>query len=305
MQDSPLTLEELEELRLKAKKRDTLSLVLSLICAPFIFFLAFVTMRDPSPFVTLGSTVVVGAVMLFFIWIALWWLLVRRTQKQFSENFKNRYVTQVIGQTPGFENLQYFQKRGFSWDDIRNAAVVNCGEAKQFSSEDLLTGTFQGLRFSMSDVLTARIVYSGKRSRTETIFSGQVICLYGFDQRKSSSGRIQVFQKERLSDLRGWCAPNPIKTESAEFDSKFQCYAEDAHNAYYILTPQRIQHIQEFVQIANCQVALSFWENNLFIAVRRANAFDPSLQVPTLEQTENILQDVRILQAAYRILTDG
>ena len=305
MQDSPLTLEELEELRLKAKKRDRVSLVLALICAPFIFFLAFITMQDPSPFVTLGSTVAVGAVMLLFVWGGLWWLLVRRTQKQFTQNFKNRYVLQVIGQEPGFSALQYFQNRGFSWDDVRNAAVVNCGEAKLFSSEDLLTGTFQGLRFSMSDVLTARIVSSGKRSHTETIFSGQVICLYGFDQQKSSAGRIQVFQKERMSDLRGWRAPNPIKTESAEFDSKFQCYAEDAHNAFYILTPQRIQHIQEFSQIANCQVALSFWENNLFIAVRRADAFEPSLQVPTQEQTENILQDVRILQAAYRILTDA
>ncbi len=308
MSNELLSVEELERQRLKAQGRNRICLVLTGLFSPFALLIVFLVVMEEHKssgilFCIVEGVLGFGLLMLGF-WFACWWILCQGAQRRYAQNFKNRYVLQVIRESPGFSDVNYYQDRGFSWDDIRNAAVVNCGETKLFESEDLITGKFQELRFSMSDVTTAHTVRRGKGTSTEIIFSGQVICLYGFDQRKTSQGRIQVFQKEWLSDLRGWRAPNPIQTEDAVFNSKFQSYAEDAHNAYYILTPHRIQHIQEFAQLADCQVALSFWENNLFIAVRRPSAFEPCLSVPTEEQTEDILKDLRILKAAYEILVD-
>lgn len=190
---------------------------------------------------------------------ALFWMIIaNRAYDRFNQNFKTRYVLRVIQDIPGFRELTYRQKSGFGWNEIRNGAVVACGDESQFSSEDLLTGSYENTGFKISDVITRRIVKTAKRTRVETIFRGQVMCFYEFDDRKISDGYLQIFQKEFLSDIKGWTAEHKIETDNALFNSKFQIYAGDEHNAYYILTPQLIEKILNFSQVIGEQTAVSF-----------------------------------------------
>ena len=43
----------------------------------------------------------------------------------------------------------------------------------------------------------------------------------------------------------------------------------DEHNAYYILTPQRMEKIMEFADAVEGQISLVFYDEKLFAAVRR------------------------------------
>ena len=62
----------------------------------------------------------------------------------------------------------------------------------------------------------------------------------------------------------------------------------DEHNAYYILTPQRMEKIMEFADAVEGQISLVFYDEKLFAAVRRESMFDAVMDEPVSKQTEYI-----------------
>lgn len=76
----------------------------------------------------------------------------------------------------------------------------------------------------------------------------------------------------------------------------------DEHNAYYILTPQRMEKIMEFADAVGGQISLVFYDEKLFAAVRRESMFDAVMDEPVSKQTEYILEDADYIQKAKGIL---
>ena len=104
---------------------------------------------------------------------------------------------------------------------------------------------------------------------------------------------------EKMSDgnIKLW-----IQTENEAFQKRFQVYAEDEHNAYYILTPQRMEKIMEFADAVEGQISLVFYDEKLFAAVKRESMFDAVMDEPVSKQTEYILEDADFIQKAKGIL---
>ena len=232
----------------------------------------------------------------------LWFLIGRRAYERFSAIFKTKYVMRILERVPGFEKLSYDPKNGFTWDEIRDTAVIHTGDKKYYQREDLLTGTYRGVPFKFSDVNTRKVVRYGKRTKIENIFAGQVICFFGFDQNKTSNGRLQVFRKEFLSDFSGWKAEHRIQTEDETFNSRFEIYAEDEHNAFYILTPWRMEMIRKFSDAAGTQISIVFQGEKMYVAAARQSMFDPVVDEPVVKQTARIYEDIKIFQLAGDIL---
>ena len=145
------------------------------------------------------------------------------------------------------------------------------------------------------DPSTRKMVRMSKKNRVEEIFSGQMICLDQFDDKKKSNGHVQIFEKKFMSNMIGWKAENEIHTENEVFNSRFSVFAHDEHNAYYILTPQRMEKIMHFADVMNGQVSFVFRDEKLFVAVRRDSMFDASMDEPVSKQTKNILQDAEFI----------
>lgn len=305
MAEQGISDEALEKQRRGVKRRTNIVLALCAVSLVFFFCFFYWFMNDSAEnFIYLLASVILitfmaeaGAFILF------WQIIANRAFNRFNENFKTRYVLRLIQEIPGFMALRYEQKSGFSWNEIRNAAVVSCGDEKQFSSEDLLTGSYEGVGFQVSDVMSRRVVKSGKSVRIETIFSGQVMCFYEFDDRKISDGYLQIFQKEFLSDIKGWTAKHKIETDNALFNSRFEVYAENEHNAYYILTPRLLERVMAFAQSIGEQTAVSFCGKKMFVAVCRSRSmFDARSDIPVSQQKKEIIRDMEILQKAKEML---
>lgn len=297
-----ITDQELEVLRLKARGRYRVMLACTGIAALAILYGIWKLMAqeaDDSMFVKVGATLfgtftVSCGVLAFF-----YWLLFKKPYKVFNDAFKDRYVLSTIQEMGIFGQLHYDPKGGFTHDDIRNAAVVACADKRYFESEDLLTGCYQNVRFAFADVTTRRLVRRGKRSEVETVFDGQVIRFDRFDHQKISNGHLQIFQKEFLSDLRGWTAEHRIESDSAAFNSKFQIYAADEHNAFYILTPHLMEKIQRFQETVGEQIAVTFRGEAMFVAISRTRSiFDGVVDVPVAEQKALLLGDMDLLKNA-------
>lgn len=240
MEEKIISEEQLETMRHKARKRQNIAIVLTFLAFVLYIGMFYVALIEEEGMSALFVVKIVfaAAVLAFATFGLLWYIVVHRTYEKFNVNYKSKYVTQVLNNIPGFEGLEYYPEGGFTWDDIRNSAVVACGEKKHFESEDQLFGEYENVKFRISDVVTKKTVRRDDKRKVEEIFSGQVLCLFGFDDLKVSKVHIQIFEKEFLSSFSGWKAEYPIQTENEAFQKRFQIYADDEHNAYYILTPQ-------------------------------------------------------------------
>lgn len=303
--------EQLEKMRLKAKNLEKVVVVLSVVMLLVYIAIGYLLAIQENGIGTLSGMkavnfiaeiIFVVAVVAVGTGLLLWLIIVKHAYDKFNLSFKSKYVLQVINAIDGFEKLEYVPKGGFTWDDVRNAAAVNCGDKRYYDSEDLLMGEYENIRFQISDVCTRKMVRMSKKNRVEEIFSGQMICLDQFDDTKRSNGHIQIFEKKFMSNMVGWKAENEIHTENEIFNSRFSVFAYDEHNAYYILTPQRIEKIMHFADVMNGQVSFVFRDEKLFVAVRRDSMFDASMDEPVSKQTKNIIEDAEFIQMAKEIL---
>lgn len=297
---------ELELLRKKTKCRFYILFLLTGIL--YLLFLCFAVWGEyhdagHSMPVRIALIIVVPIAFTIPVFIALFYLIVNRTCNRFNAAFKDRYVLNTIRETGLFEDLSYNRHLGFTFEDINNAFVIDSGIKHYYSSEDLVTGRYRGIRFAFGDVHTRKLVKGSKGMRVETIFNGQILRFSTFDDIKTSHGILQIFQKEFLSNLKGRIAEYKIETENSAFNKKFDIYASDEHNAYYILTPQLMEKIEEFSDQAGAQTAISFLGPSMYVAVnRRLSMFEPNVDTPVSEQTKNLLNDLKILQCAGDLL---
>ncbi len=302
---------QLEKMRLKAIKLEKVVIILSVImllvyivvgCMLVFQDNGISTLSGVKAVIFVAEIVFIVAVVSLGTGLLLWMIIVKHAYDKFNLGFKSKYVQHVVSSIEGFENLQYVPKGGFTWDEVRNAAAVNCGDKRYYDSEDLLMGEYENIRFKISDVNTNQMVRMSKRNRVEEIFSGQMICLDQFDDTKRSNGHVQVFEKKFMSNMIGWKAENKIQTENEAFNSRFSVFAHDEHNAYYILTPQRMEKIMYFADVMNGQVSFVFRDEKLFVAVRRDSLFEANINEPVSKQTKNIIEDAEFIQMAKEIL---
>lgn len=318
--DNFITEEQLENIRLKSKKLEKTVLVISLVSFliylyPFYIsvmeYIAVIAKEGVSAVFEEGMSalflielIVIAAVLSLCTFILLWFVVVKRSYDKFNSAFKSKYVLQKISEIGGFDKLKYIPNGGLIWDEIRNAGIVACGDKYHYKSEDLLLGEYDNIKFKISDVSTNKSVRMQKRNRIEEIFSGQVICLYKFDDIKESKGHLQIFENKFMSNMIGWKADHKIQTENETFNSLFTVYADDEHNAYYILTPQRMEKIISFAKAVNGQISLVFQDEKLYVAVRRESMFEANIDEPVKNQTGKITEDGFFIKKAKEILVE-
>lgn len=303
---SAISEEQLEMMREKTQKIQKVVFVISFIIFLFLLFLVYVAsghIQDASAF-DIIKLLIVAVALAFGIFVLLWMIIVKSTYDKFNEAYKTKYVLYTISQIDGFKDLEFMPKSGFSWMDIKNAGIVNCGQERYYESEDLLSGTYENVGFKISDVTTKKVVRRDDDDRVEEIFKGQVMCLHRFDDFKTSDGYLQIFENQFLSGMAGWKAEHHIETEDEAFNKRFSIYTDDEHNAYYILTPQRMEKIMRFADLVDSQVSLVFHDKELFVAAKRDSMFDADMSVPVKEQTTKITEDAVFIQKVKEILVE-
>lgn len=243
----------------------------------------------------------VSCVVFLFYYILVW----HRQYQHFNFTFKNKYVLQTLLELPGFADLRYESaKAQFSFDEIQALHLIPPGEKGFFQSTDQLSGTLDQVRFCAGNVVTEeRSVFQGRRTLPDTRFSGQVIAFSQFDNRKISDGCLQILPKQALKYMKKQTAPYPVETESVAFHQKFAVFAEDPHNAFYILTPQVMEQILAFAEFAQEPVYLVFCGSSLHVAIQQfRNPFGALVDIPVEEQRKRIVQDSELMRRARDIL---
>ena len=180
-----------------------------------------------------------------------------------------------------FPNSVYNARMGFSSSEVYSSNVLKSEDI--FKSEDMITGEFEDVKFRSSDVTLKDVRRSGKTTTIVTVFQGRV---YEFEFNKRFKSNLLLIQPGKFRIFGPW---KKIKMESVKFNSELKVYAENDHEAFYILTPHFMEKLLYLDRKYQDKVNFSFINNKLYISVdSRRDTFDIKLFG---EITQNIIKD--------------
>lgn len=235
------------------------------------------------------------AALAFAIYMLLFW---KKSYNLFNDNYKNKYALLKIREVPGFSDIKYAAKQGLSFQELLRVRLIPNGSKHAFESKDYFEGVYDEVHFRASSVET----YEASNASL-AIFEGQVIEFSIFHQFKISETPIQIFPKKAAKMMKGYTFHEKVETENEAFHNLFSVYAEDGHNAFYILTPQVMEDILEFAEITKNNVYMVFSNQKMYVGCEQMhNPFDAQVDVPIEEQSENIIMATELIQKARDIL---
>lgn len=240
---------------LKAKAKSS-SVILILICAVSVAFL-FLT---GTPFITIAGLV---AALIYYLTAG------RKNLDAFRLFHSEKIVKGVLESK--LSELVYIKDRyideesitscgimPFSWDIIRGS--------------DFVSGKYKNINVKFSDISlieeTTSTDSNGNTHTSEnTRFKGKYV-IFGFNksfstdiiirERAFGSGFLKLFSCDEA---------HRVKMESSAFNDKYDVFANDPHNAFYVLTPHFMERLMTFEASHEGRIFMCFTGGMLHIAI--------------------------------------
>ena len=250
-----MNIEDLEKLRKKAKNIKVMGLVLSVI-------IAFTLFRGEYSLLFSLITIMIG--------ITITNIISSKSTKQFNLAFKEVFVLKYLKSI--FSDLIYEPEKGLDASIIKNTEMIYMGD--RYSSNDYISGKYKGI-----SVVQADVHIEEKRESNDsdghsttmwvTLFKGRWMV---FDFNKKFKANIQVIEKEfeyARTFNRNFTLPyHSVSMEDQVFNENFRVYAQDEHEAFYILTPSFMEKIKTLSNRISGKIMLCFVDNKLHIAIQ-------------------------------------
>ena len=275
-------MEELNEIRVRARNR-------ILICCGVVLtagLAAAIAARHPI-------------VLLFFLPIAFIAsvLSVDKPRKEYRAAFKQAVVRQALESV--FTDLVYEPGEGISYETISDTGMMCMGD--RFHSEDYIAARYRDICFEQSDVRIEE-----ERSSTDangntttsyvTIFRGRWMI---FDFNKDFRAKLQIVEKGFPTAKRKRFFGRKetlfkyVEMESETFNKTFRVYAQNEHDAFYVITPAFMERLQNLAARNGGDLMFCFADNLLHVAIHdNRDYFEPGGLFSTLNE-ERILARLR------------
>lgn len=203
----------------------------------------------------------------------------KAAEQELKTLYKNTFLSGMFNEF--FDDARYMGTLGFTQHKVREFELHDIGE--NFESEDQLSGIYKGVHFEQADVHSWTYYRKREHNQMETYFHGR---MFIFDLPVHNIQSVKILNKLPLNAkndhrLRG-SDSNRVEMESVEFNQKYSVYSEDAHDAFYILTPtmmeRMIQLFERYCKIndyAFHNISFHFKGNKLYFTMECDNkAFD-------------------------------
>ena len=184
-------------------------------------------------------------------------------KSKISKEFKTKFVPELIKDL--YPNASYNPSYGLSEGHILEPGFFK--RPDRFYSEDLVTATYNGIPFEMSDFdLKERHVTRNSNGGTtvtyETYAKGRFMI---FDFKREFNQVVKVAESKYLGlNTRGL---EKVETESVDFNKKFSTYASDPVTAFYVLTPQIQLKLLELETKFKGSIFFAFMKGKFYVAI--------------------------------------
>lgn len=259
-----MTLNDLEKKRKKYRNRIFLSMII------FAIILCYI-----PPKATVYDDFIVFLIFSIIIGVAISLFLTLGPRKKYSEAYKEYFVLRGLKKI--FTDLNYEPESGMPRSTIADTHMMYMGDI--YKSNDFISGKYKDVTFSQADVdiQEERETTDSDGNTTTyyvTIFRGRWMI---FDFNKEFKANVQVAQKgfgNNIVKQRGLFSKKEdnsyyqnVKMESESFNKRFKVYAQNEHDAFYILTPSLMEKIERLDDNNKGKLLLCFINNRLHIGL--------------------------------------
>ncbi len=232
--------------------------------------------------------------------LALGLYLMRRAQRGYTDRVR-RTVMPAICRAIG--DLGHDVARAPDLDLRRLAQVGLLPRHNRERIDDVFRGQHRDTGFTMAEVRLRRVRY-GRRNRSRTVFRGLV---FAIDVPRPVPARILIARDGGLigNSLKGWikgfAGMQRVALPDADFEARFEVYANDADAARAAVTPALCANL---VALAAAQdrapFQAAFADGRFFVAMRsRGNQFGLGCVLRSTDQLADeaarVLEEVRIV----------
>jgi len=293
-----MNIEELKVLQLKIiKKNKTCNLIATIFILILLSISMVVFFTNEVQLQSIIMTIFFEVVIVIVIISVVKAIVNGKDIVLFNKNFKNIFVLKSLQNN--FDNVVYTPETGFDKTFVDSVGMLNT--ADRYHSNDFISATYKNIKFQQSDVHIEekheeRDSDGNTRTVWETLFRGRLMV---FDFNKKFKANIQVssssFDAEKLPWGRKF---SRVKMEDMEFNKIFYVYAQNEHEAFYILTPHFMEKMKEISRTLNYGIMFCFVDNKLYIALdNNQDSFEHNVLKVINEQEieENITKDIKII----------
>ncbi len=271
-------MEELEELRLKIKERYIKGIIITIIVT--VLFAIFI------PFFMFIS---------IFLGIIITIFSTSKLKREYKLAFKKVFVLKAL--EAKFTDLVYKPDKGMPYETIAGTNMMYMGDI--YHSEDFISAKYKDIKFEQADVHIEEEHTStdsdGNTTTTYvTIFKGRWMV---FDFNKTFKADVQIVQKGfgnskvKTRSLFGKKDDlfKKVSMESESFNQRFNVYAQNEHDAFYIITPSLMSRIEKLDELNKGKLLLCFINNRLHIGIYdNKDSFEPDNVFKEINEEEII-----------------
>lgn len=201
--------------------------------------------------------------LFFAIFIAIFIAVIFNVALSVSikKKYKDEIVPKILKKFLG-DDIVYEPKGRFDKELLRDLNFFPC---TTYSGEDMISGIYKGIKFTTADISMTH-QSGGKNSTTVTDFNG---CMWVFEyNNKTINSRIDLYEKDYLKrhSLRK-NGLEKVEFEDIDFSNKIKTYASNAHDAFYVITPQIIDRLKNNINNISGDILYSIQENKLYLVI--------------------------------------
>lgn len=265
-----VSFDELEKSRIKYRNRSLISIAVGIAIV-----LVSIFVRNTFQFEMDLMAIFIIDLVIIAITSAV---IISGPKKSYVDNFKNYFVKRTLEKI--FTDLQYNPDRGIPEAVISGTGMMYTGD--RYTTNDLILGKYKNINFMQSDVhIEEEHESTDSDGHTTTyyvtIFQGRWMI---FDFNKTFKANVEVCEKgfsgNQANTLFGKSKYQKVKMESEEFNKKFRVYAQDPHDAFFIITPSLMEKIKRLEAANKGKLFLGFCNNQLHVGIHDgSDSFEP------------------------------
>ena len=221
-----------------------------------------------------------------------------RTQKKFKDFYVHNIIGACVNECTFIEGISYDTDKGIPESTVAATGMIRTGD--DITTNDLITGAYNGTQFAQSTVNITETVGTGSDRTTSDLFRGLWVC---FDLGRTAccdmqivSGKFRVDTRRNGYDkLEKSMMPNTAVGDLC-FADTFTVYASDAAAARSALNGALASALMKLLRENKRPIMVMIIGSTVHIAMHNSeSAFEPSIKkgVDLNSEKERLIKDLR------------
>ena len=163
----------------------------------------------------------------------------------------------------------------------------------QYSTNCLISGSFEHVKFDCANVYYANVTSSGKSTHTHILFDG-ILMIFDFENKFED--KIKIIEKHSPVHELSY-GLTQMETESIEFEEKFNSYATNESTFFKVVTPVVIELILEIEKEYPGLVSYCFKDGKCYVGISSKEAsYDLKIKEGFGESLERIERNIILIK---------